>query len=152
MLTLCDAPVFPIILEEKISIVPKARALTHASQSIYTNLTALGEILDNSLEAVAGNRGKKLVAIKIDLDAKKLTSTDNGHGCYDAAAFHQIGCGRPQRPKEKRPVTGKFREYFQASCSFSRHKDTILRFYLVLPHPPLLLHPSPISRRYSHSR
>jgi hypothetical protein len=127
ILTLCDAPVSPIRLEEKISIVPRAKALTNASRSIYTNLTALGEILDNALEAVAKNRGKKLVVIKIDLDARKLTSTDNGHGCYDAAAFHQIGRGRPQRSKKKRPVT-KFCEYFQASCSFSRHKDTILRF------------------------
>ena len=100
--------------EQTVAIKPKAAALNAAANSNYTHVAALCEIIDNALQA-----GATLIVMQIDVDTAELWAVDNGRGCGDAAAFHQLGYGYnpPQNASLPKPVES-FSEYFQASfCS-----------------------------------
>ena len=100
--------------------VPKEEAINEAGKTNYTHVAALGELMDNALQAVYGNAGTKKVHVHIDLDNKEMTVLDNGRGCLQAEAFCTIGSRRNVRREDDpngEAHVSEFQDYFEGRIS-----------------------------------
>ncbi|EKX42445.1 hypothetical protein GUITHDRAFT_141135 [Guillardia theta CCMP2712] len=103
------------------SIAPNKRRLIEGSISNYTFLSALGELLDNAIEAVmqTGIEESKKIEIIIDLIQKRFSLHDNGVGCADPKKLLQYGSARADVQRRYDPSSRSFLRYFGGS--FSRY-------------------------------
>ena len=102
-----------------IDTTPMEEAINESADSNYTYLAAIGEIVDNALQAVVNNLGAKDVTLFFDLDQGELIVLDNGFGCDDPEAFSRIGMRQNLRREDDSRLcaVSKFQDYFQAAIS-----------------------------------
>eukprot|EP00960_Hanusia_phi_P054313 762616-Hanusia_phi.AAC.7 len=99
-------------------IIPKKKELLRASTANYSFVTALGELVDNSLQYVLRkpeNEPKKILVI-LDSVNKTLVLEDNGVGCNDALKMLEFGSKQEQ---EVYDPSKSFRRYMRGD--FSRY-------------------------------